>query len=800
MSYWTKVIVFVLCAFVTNVEFLHAYESTLSKNYQVIIESEQNKHKLLHQYHDGILEQTSKSVILNIPLSEVSKLRELGYKVLPVPDKYIRTNKVTKFLNKLKVSNSATTNQNKQTSKQSSLVTEKPPGIEGFSCYSTVEETYEAASQLADSYPDFVQWKSIGQSWDKVNGQGGYDLNVLVLGADAERPNKPKLFIHSAMHAREYTTAALTLDFAKYLANNQNVNADVNWILDEHEIHVLFMMNPDGRKQAEAGLFWRKNASQFYCGVDSDQRGVDLNRNFSFRWNSVEGGSSPEECSPTYRGPEPASEPETQAVEAYVRALFPDNRGDEDTDAAPANTPGLHLDIHSSGGMVIWPWGNTTELAPNAVALQTLGRKFAAFNGYAPFQSVGLYPTDGTSDNVSYGELGIAAITFELGNTFFEECKFYQQEIMPNNLEALLYAAKTVEAPYLKPQGPELVNFRLEGAGSEAVTPGTLVTIKATASDEYFAYNNGRFSRSEEEDPLEVTQLIQKVEYAIGQYPQKEEAVLFALEPVDGAFDSGTEEVSAILDTKSLEEGQYEIYARAQDSDGNWGVMSSSMFTIDADATQPNTPPSAKFSYICQDLMCQFDASDSIDAQGIASYKWHVNGGAPLHGKTVYFPYRYTAEHKVELEVIDTHSFSAKSEQTISVLGVIAPTAVLEYMCEGLVCTFDASKSSDEDGEVVEYYWYIDDLYIEQNPEMKTLEYTFEAMGDHRVVAFIYDNDGEFDYTDDTINVKEPTPAVVPVTAVPEKKSSTGGAVIWLGLLLMFSAPLRKYIRFRRAL
>ena len=47
--------------------------------------------------------------------------------------------------------------------------------------------------------------------------------------------------------------------------------------------------------------------------------------------------------------------------------------------------------------------------APNGTALQTLGRKFAYFNGHTPEQSYGLYPTDGTSDGVSYGELGVAA-------------------------------------------------------------------------------------------------------------------------------------------------------------------------------------------------------------------------------------------------------------------------------------------------------------------------------------------------------------------------------------------------------
>ena len=33
-------------------------------------------------------------------------------------------------------------------------------------------------------------------------------------------------------------------------------------------------------------------------------------------------------------------------------------------------------------------------------------------------QSIGLYPTSGTSDDWAYGDLGIAAFTFEMGTTF----------------------------------------------------------------------------------------------------------------------------------------------------------------------------------------------------------------------------------------------------------------------------------------------------------------------------------------------------------------------------------------------
>jgi len=165
----------------------------------------------------------------------------------------------------------------------------------------------------------------------------------------------------------------------------------------------MLQANPDGRKQAEAGFLWRKNTNQSYCGSTSNSRGVDLNRNFSFSWNSTNGqGSSSNQCSATYRGPSGASEPEVQAIESYVRGLWPDRRGTGRNDAAPADTSGIHLDIHSYSELVLWPWGDTSSSAPNGSALQTLGRKFAFFNGYSPMQSVGLYPTDGTTDSVSY--------------------------------------------------------------------------------------------------------------------------------------------------------------------------------------------------------------------------------------------------------------------------------------------------------------------------------------------------------------------------------------------------------------
>lgn len=448
--------------------------------------------------------------------------------------------------------------------------------IPGYACYETVEETFAAAAGFTTTYPNLAEWKDVGDSWEKKQGLGGYDMRVLKLtNKSSTGPNgaaKPILFVNSAIHAREYTTAALTLAFARELLQGYGSNADATWILDHHEVHLMLHTNPDGRKKAETGLSWRKNTNQSYCGATSNSRGADLNRNFTFSWNSTGGtGSSGNTCSETYRGPTAGSEPETQAIEGYVRSLWPDRRGPAKTDAAPADTSGIHLDIHSYSELVLWPWGDTKTVAPNGVAMQTLGRKFAFFNGYMPQQSIGLYATDGTSDSVSYGELGVAAFTFELGTSFFQSCTSYESTIKPKNLPALMYAAKVVRTPYQTPAGPDITVLNLNNqAATTGVTAGTPVTVNATAVDNRFSARKG----------TEPSQAIAAAEMYIDTPPWMPGATAQALTAKDGSFNATTEVARGTINTTGLAKGKHMVYVRGKDAAGNWGAITASFLVI----------------------------------------------------------------------------------------------------------------------------------------------------------------------------------------------------------------------------
>ena len=442
-------------------------------------------------------------------------------------------------------------------------------GIPGYACYRTVEETFQAAQDLVANHPDLASWVDVGDSWEKTapGGNAGYDMMVLrltnatVTGTPPTGfTGKPRLFVTSAIHAREYTTAELMTRFAEYLVGNHGVDADATWLLDEHEIHLMLHTNPDGRKHAEAGASWRKNTNENYCGATSTSRGADLNRNFEFQWGCC-GGSSGYECDNTYRGPSPTSEPEVQSVQDYARSIFPDQRDPSVGAAAPADATGVYIDIHSYSELVLWPWGFTGSPTGNGTALQTLGRKLAFFNGYEPDQAIGLYPTDGTTVDFAYGDLGVAACLFELGNWFFEDCANFESTILPDNLAALVYAAKVVRTPYLTPAGPAVTNA---GASATVVAPGDPVTLQATADDTRFNNSNGS----------EPTQAIAAAELFVDAPPWQAGATPNAMFAVDGSFDSPTELVEGVLDTTGLSDGRHTVFLHAQDAGDSWGAVS----------------------------------------------------------------------------------------------------------------------------------------------------------------------------------------------------------------------------------
>ena len=184
------------------------------------------------------------------------------------------------------------------------------------------------------------------------------------------------------------------------------------------------LLNPDGHVKVEQGQDWRKN-TKLYPGQDEFNKGVDLNRNYGFRWNDC--GITPIEktikcrvrtdpTSGSYIGPGPFSEAETQAIRDLAN------------DTAKVDGFTFSLSWHTSGGEILYPWGYT-ENAPYrheqdkelfetgarilqdaiAQARDARGEPAEGYDIIHPFR----YFTAGTSDDWYYGEKGIFAYTIE---------------------------------------------------------------------------------------------------------------------------------------------------------------------------------------------------------------------------------------------------------------------------------------------------------------------------------------------------------------------------------------------------
>lgn len=622
-------------------------------------------------------------------------------------------------------------------------------GISGFQCYETVEESYAIAQQMALDYPDYVSWQPIGPAWAKSNGRPGYDLYVLKLSKKNDVPNKPVLLINSAIHAREYATAPLALAFAKSLLDGIGNNADADWLLERQEIHLVLQTNPEGRKIAETGLLWRKNINDNSCVTGN--YGVDLNRNFSFGWNTAPGGSSGDSCNQTYRGTSAASEAETQLLQQYARSIFADNRGPLRTDAAPANTSGIHLDIHSFSELVLWPWGENAAPAPNGTALQTLGRKFAWFNDYLPMQSVGLYPTDGTTDGVSYGELGVAAYTFEIGTAFFQSCQVYQNQILPDNLKALWYAARVTAAPYLLPSGPEVQALQLNTVNGK-IRQDQSLTLQFNLTDRQFNQQNG----------VEPSQAISKAELFINQYPAAGTAPDLLLTAQDGAFDTAVEMVTGSVNTLAV--GKHRLYLRGTDASGQAGPVYASY--VEVTPAQEDPLISLDFSVQCQFLRCSFRNLSHVTTGGNLQFSWQFGEVQTSQAAAPEFIFSAAGSYAVSLR---TSSLGQPRVVTKTVRVLAEPQVSFSSSCTNLTCDLTASASSGN-GAIAQYNWQLGTATASGNP----LRFSFSNAGSYSVTLTVKDA------ADQQASFNQTLTVTVPPAQQPAAQSSGGS---WPGVL-----------------
>ncbi len=273
-----------------------------------------------------------------------------------------------------------------------------PPYDAEYHNYAEMETEIQA---VAAANPHIVQVSTYGKS---VEGRNLYVVKISDNVAEDESDREPGVLFFSNIHAREHLTAEQALWIIRHLAENYGTDPAVTNLVNQREIWIMPMTNPDGVEYDiwKTGMYqwWRKNRRFNPDG----SFGVDLNRNFGYRWGCC-GGSSPVPAHATYRGVGPFSEPETRAIRDFFLA-HPSIR--------------ISLNFHTFSELVLWPYGYTYEDMPPDMdpvdyhVLVQAGTHMAHLSGYTPMQASDLYVADGTSDDWVYGALRIPTWTVEM--------------------------------------------------------------------------------------------------------------------------------------------------------------------------------------------------------------------------------------------------------------------------------------------------------------------------------------------------------------------------------------------------
>lgn len=275
------------------------------------------------------------------------------------------------------------------------------------------EWVHKTLADLHARHPKLTRLVSLGRSHE------GRSLWALAIGRNLRRHDgRPAVLLNGAHHGVETFSIDLALDAAEVLLLRSGddktaelrpdpvLDRQVKRWLKELVVWCVPVVNPDGVWASLHGFVrtGRKN------GRDNDGNGkpgrgdgVDLNRNYPFRWGFLgDKGSSPVPDSAYFRGPQAGSEPETQAMMRL----------------AESEHFAASLSFHTGNVTVLAPYtiDNVSSPTPNEawlVAEELVAGLPRHPQGKDLLVRRNIYPVDGTDQDYLRGQFGTLALLVE---------------------------------------------------------------------------------------------------------------------------------------------------------------------------------------------------------------------------------------------------------------------------------------------------------------------------------------------------------------------------------------------------
>lgn len=201
--------------------------------------------------------------------------------------------------------------------------------------YPDLDQVYAALAAAETNHPDICRVVDLTETYAMPPTAQGRHLFALKISDHVDLDEEElSILLVANHHAREIVTPVIALSVIDSLTTLYGTDPAVTAIVDDNEVWIAPIWNPDGYTVVfDYANYWRKNMRDNGDGT----WGVDQNRNYPQGWDDFCSGST-DPSSYTYRGPDAASEPETQTMLAWSR------------DRRFARV----LDLHSAGREVVY--------------------------------------------------------------------------------------------------------------------------------------------------------------------------------------------------------------------------------------------------------------------------------------------------------------------------------------------------------------------------------------------------------------------------------------------------------------
>ncbi|HXG00717.1 MAG TPA: M14 family zinc carboxypeptidase, partial [Bacteroidota bacterium] len=345
-------------------------------------------------------------------------------------------------------------------------------GLGSMGGFYTLQEVLLQLDTMRLLYPHLITARdSIGRS------QQGRAIWAVKIGS-SQSAGKPEVLYTALHHAREPQGMMSVIYHMWWLLENYATNPEAAYLVNNRQQWFIPVVNPDGYEynrsiSPNGGGMWRKNRRDNGGGI----YGVDLNRNYGpfHMWNAPNGGSSTSPGSDTYRGPSPFSEPELQAIDAFMRS----------------HNIKSCLNYHTFGNYLIYPWGYLSRENGDSLIYRDWAYDMTSVNRFknGTDQQTVAYSTRGNSDDYMFGDTTkpIAyTMTPEVGTD--EEGGFWP----PSNL-ILPLAIKTLHMnkrlAYVAGQFTTMISHTVQDAGGNGfLNRGENFVLRARVKNKGLTY------------------------------------------------------------------------------------------------------------------------------------------------------------------------------------------------------------------------------------------------------------------------------------------------------------------------